>query len=463
MRAPGPLCAVFLTAAVFAKGGIAFAAPTVGVHVEAAAARPLDEEKSNQFSWGGAAVVAPEVAFHKVIGLELAVGAIVLSSTGDAGAPVGVAETEMGVAGFATLGPRIRPLATLSSNDKAFDADGLWITGGLGGGLTGDAVRPMIRAAIGYDVSTSDFAAGPFVGYFHMIEPDAGSLRPEDARIAIAGLHGSILPASRRSTSDADTDDDGIPDASDRCVERAEDKDGFQDEDGCPDADNDGDGIPDAKDACRQTKEDKDGFQDEDGCPDLDNDGDSVPDASDPCPDQAEDKDGFLDDDGCPDLDNDSDGILDAADACALEAETVNGIRDEDGCPDTEDLHVNGDHIVLDERVEFATQSAEISKQSWDLLSGVAEFISSHPEYARIHVSGHADDTGTETFNQRLSQARAESVKSFLGKMGVASERLEVSAFGESKPLEAGTTAHARAKNRRVEFVILERVKRSAP
>ena len=442
---------------------MALAAPSVSVHVEAAAAHPVDDEKSSQFGWGGAGVVAPELAFGKIFGLELAVGALVLSGETMPNAPEGVAETEMGVAGFATLGPRLRPLAWLSSSDKAFDFDGLWVAGGLGAGLTGAAVRPMIRAALGYDVSATDFAAGPFIGYFHMIEPDDGSVRPEDARIAIAGLHGSILPASRREQSDssADADGDGIADDRDGCPASAEDKDGFQDEDGCPDVDDDGDGIPDAKDACRQTKEDKDGFEDLDGCPELDNDGDGVPDATDACVNEAEDKDGFMDDDGCPELDNDGDGIADAVDRCALEPETVNGIHDDDGCPDTEDLHVAGDRIVLDDRVQFATQSAEISKQSWDLLSRVAEFINSHPEYARIHVSGHADDTGSETFNQRLSQARAESVRSFLMKMGVGGERLEVSAFGESQPIERGTTSGARAKNRRVEFVILERLKRS--
>jgi len=80
--------------------------------------------------------------------------------------------------------------------------------------------------------------------------------------------------------------------------------------------------------------EDKDGFQDTDGCPDLDNDGDGIPDAKDQCPNDPEDKDGFQDEDGCPDFDNDKDGIPDAADQCPNEPETVNGYADDDGCPD---------------------------------------------------------------------------------------------------------------------------------
>ena len=78
--------------------------------------------------------------------------------------------------------------------------------------------------------------------------------------------------------------------------------------------DTDGDGIPDTADKCPNEPEDKDGFQDDDGCPDPDNDADGVPDATDKCPTEAEAKDGFQEEDGCPDQDNDADGIQDATD-----------------------------------------------------------------------------------------------------------------------------------------------------
>ncbi len=141
---------------------------------------------------------------------------------------------------------------------------------------------------------------------------------------------------------DLDNDGDGIPDDQDRCRDEAEDFDGFQDEDGCPDPDNDGDGIPDVLDKCPNEPEDFDGFQDEDGCPDLDNDGDGIPDAVDKCPNEAEDFDGFQDEDGCPDLDNDGDGIPDAVDKCPNEPEDIDGFEDEDGCPDPDN---DGDGI----------------------------------------------------------------------------------------------------------------------
>src|SRR5262249_17322817 len=64
-------------------------------------------------------------------------------------------------------------------------------------------------------------------------------------------------------------DNDGVPDAADKCPLCPEDKDGFQDEDGCPDPDNDHDGIPDAKDACPNEPETINGVKDDDGCPDT--------------------------------------------------------------------------------------------------------------------------------------------------------------------------------------------------
>ena len=171
-----------------------------------------------------------------------------------------------------------------------------------------------------------------------------------------------------------DSDGDGIPNDRDKCPYEPEDKDGFQDEDGCPDPDNDGDGIPDKDDKCPDAAEDHDGFQDDDGCPDPDNDhdgipdlqdkcpndpedgkppfphdgcpadkhdsdGDGIPDSVDLCPLEEEDKDGFEDGDGCPDPDNDGDGIPDSRDKCPLCPEDKDGFQDEDGCPDLDNDH----------------------------------------------------------------------------------------------------------------------------
>lgn len=141
-----------------------------------------------------------------------------------------------------------------------------------------------------------------------------------------------------------DSDGDGIPDDKDACPAEAEDKDGFEDSDGCPDLDNDQDQILDVDDACRDAAEDRDNFEDEDGCPDPDNDRDGIADNADLCRDEAEDVDSFEDKDGCPDPDNDGDGVLDADDKCPLVAGSLdyNGCgptdADKDGIPDDKDV-----------------------------------------------------------------------------------------------------------------------------
>ena len=140
--------------------------------------------------------------------------------------------------------------------------------------------------------------------------------------------------ALRYAPLGSDGDGDGVLDRNDRCPAGAEDRDGFQDDDGCPDPDNDKDRVPDAQDRCRDAAETVDGFEDADGCPDGDDDKDGVPDDDDRCRNAVEDKDGFKDADGCPDPDNDGDGILDGADTCANGVEDHDGWKDEDGCPD---------------------------------------------------------------------------------------------------------------------------------
>jgi outer membrane protein OmpA-like peptidoglycan-associated protein len=155
---------------------------------------------------------------------------------------------------------------------------------------------------------------------------------------------------------DPDNDRDRILDAVDRCRDAAETVDGFEDQDGCPDLDDDGDGIPDEQDRCRNEPEDRDGFEDDDGCPDLDNDADGISDAVDKCPGGAEDRDGFKDDDGCPDPDNDLDQIPDDRDLCPDAAEDRDGFEDDDGCPDPD----NDRDGVLDAADKCPTEAETI-------------------------------------------------------------------------------------------------------
>ncbi len=113
-----------------------------------------------------------------------------------------------------------------------------------------------------------------------------------------------------------DTDRDGVVDADDHCPTQPEDRDGFEDEDGCPDPDNDHDGVPDVRDRCPDEAEDVDHHEDEDGCPDPDNDGDGVQDTDDQCPDEAAGEHPDPQRAGCPIPDTDHDGVLDPDDRC---------------------------------------------------------------------------------------------------------------------------------------------------
>ena len=210
-------------------------------------------------------------------------------------------------------------------------------------------------------------------------------------------LAGTGVPAARAIAGVSyyheigDKDGDGIGDRDDKCPTIAEDKDGFEDEDGCPDEDNDKDSIPDAKDKCPNQAETVNSFQDEDGCPDdvpdrdkdgiadgedmcpddggksvirskgpyfgcPDRDGDGVPDKTDKCPDQPEDTDGFEDLDGCPDPDNDHDGVPDDQDECIDQPETINGFKDEDGCPD---VAADRDHDGIPDAIDKCPDQPE--------------------------------------------------------------------------------------------------------
>src|SRR5262249_48998032 len=208
-----------------------------------------------------------------------------------------------------------------------------------------------------------------------------------------------------------DRDHDGVPDSQDLCPDEPEDRDGFEDADGCPDPDNDQDGIPDAQDKCPNEPEDRDGFQDDDGCPEPDNDGDGIADAQDKCPNEPEDRDGFEDDDGCPELDNDGDGIADAVDPCPNQAETRNGADADDGCPDSGGaVVVTASKIEVPDQIQFETGSARILGRSLALLDHIAEKIKANPQVKRIRIEGHTDDVGSAERNLKVSQSRADAV-----------------------------------------------------
>ena len=219
------------------------------------------------------------------------------------------------------------------------------------------------------------------------------------------------------------------------------------------DKDTDGDGIPDSVDKCPNEPEDKDGFQDEDGCPDPDNDGDGILDKDDKCPNEPEDKDGFQDEDGCPDPDNDGDGIPDDKDKCPNEPETVNGYQDEDGCPDEIPAALKKFTGVI-KGINFKTGSAEITKDSHTVLDNAVQVLVDYPD-VKLEIGGHTDNVGKAEFNRELSQKRADSVKTYLVGKGISAARLTAVGYGMDKPITSNKTAKDKAQNRRTEYTLL--------
>ena len=239
-----------------------------------------------------------------------------------------------------------------------------------------------------------------------------------------------------------DTDGDGIPDDIDRCPLDPEDKDGFQDEDGCPDPDNDGDGIVDKLDACPNDP----GPLENQGCPIMDRDGDGVPDDVDKCPDEP----GPKENQGCPDKDTDGDGIPDRLDKCPLQFGPP-----PDGCPKKYALVVvSREKIEIKQQVHFATAKYRVLPDSFPLLNQVAQVLQDFPKM-RVSVEGHTDNVGGEASNMKLSQRRAEAVRDYLVSKGISPSRLEAVGYGPTKPIASNKTAKGKGLNRRTEFRIV--------
>jgi outer membrane protein OmpA-like peptidoglycan-associated protein/opacity protein-like surface antigen len=304
------------------------------------------------------------------------------------------------------------------------------------------------------------------------------------------------------SVKPLDNDHDGVPDKMDKCPNTApgtavdvdgcdlikdSDHDGvFDNKDRCPntepgmpvdsfgcDLDSDHDGVPDKMDKCPNTAP---GTKvDADGC-DLvkDADHDGVPDDLDKCPDTPagykvgpdgceikndRDHDGFPDDaDDCPDQpgtvkgcpDRDGDGIPDNKDKCPDQKEIFNGYKDDDGCPDDELDEFSG----VIEGIFFEVNQNTIKKESYPKLNRAAEVLGKY-KILNFVIEGHTDSSGSKAWNMKLSEQRAQSVLEYLRYRGISGDRMAVEAFGPTKPIADNKTKEGKAKNRRIEFRIL--------
>ncbi len=105
-------------------------------------------------------------------------------------------------------------------------------------------------------------------------------------------------------------------------------------------------------------------------------------------------------------------------------------------------------------KIQFETARAVILPESEPLLKSVLDAANKCPQL-RIQVAGHTDSRGSETYNQGLSEARAQAVLTYLTSAGMSADRLEAKGFGETSPIETNDTAEGRSANRRIEFNVL--------
>ena len=391
----------------------------------AAATFPVTHSQSALFEPGASAhaMVALPLGRHAAVEARLFGG---LLADGPAPSDGNRIDPGLGTWLGAGLGLTLRPLGDL---DPSHRATGLLLTVEGGGAWTGALVRPALSGALGWGFAWDDVVVTPELRVLHVVQLD-DPLDTSQAVLVSAGL--SLV----------------FGDTTPPLVVEEEPPRGP--------LDSDGDGILDELDACPDVPEDADGLADEDGCPEDDFDQDEVPDVSDACSSVPEDRDGLEDTDGCPEDDADVDGILDPADACPEAPETQNGLDDQDGCPDEGLIVLEGDRVVLDETVLFDTSRARVHRAARPVLAANAQLFLEHEEWGTMRVEGHADSRGESELNEWLSTLRAERVRDVLVGLGVPAERIEIAGYGETRPRAEGEGEAALARNRRVEFVMLD-------
>jgi OOP family OmpA-OmpF porin len=165
----------------------------------------------------------------------------------------------------------------------------------------------------------------------------------------------------------------------------------------------------------------------------LDSDGDGVTDDLDRCPDTPTGV--KVDAQGCP-IDTDGDGVYDYLDKCPG---TLVGAR------------VNAKGCWVLERVHFDTDKWEIKPEDYAILDEVVPVLKRNPTL-RVEIEGHTDNRGSEVYNKKLSEKRAEAVKNYFVNKGIEAKRLSAAGYGFSRPVASNDRREGRAQNRRVEL-----------
>ena len=271
-------------------------------------------------------------------------------------------------------------------------------------------------------------------------------------------------PAPSRALIDSDLDglyDPGqrgvIPADEDACPQQP----GPRENRGCPWIDSDGDGFYDpgqggvpaeSVDACPQQP----GPRETQGCPLIDSDGDTLYDPGQPVPaaevDLCPAEPGPRELQGCPDRDKDR--IPDRLDKCPDVPETVNQIDDADGCPDERPKAVEKMSGVI-AGIYFDVDKDTIKPRSRVTLDRAVKVLTDFPT-TRWKIGGHTDSDGAREHNIDLSNPRAASVRQYLIDRGIDGARLESQGFGPDEPIDTNATKKGKARNRRIEFQLID-------
>ncbi|MCG7907145.1 MAG: OmpA family protein [Candidatus Thiodiazotropha taylori] len=115
-----------------------------------------------------------------------------------------------------------------------------------------------------------------------------------------------------------------------------------------------------------------------------------------------------------------------------------------------------GDNIILNlpGNITFEVDKTYVKADFVEILDSVALVLNEYKS-TMIEVAGHTDSTGSESYNQRLSQQRAQSVSEILNRNGVAGVRIDTVGYGETRPIASNGNAAGRQQNRRVELTLL--------
>jgi flagellar motor protein MotB len=168
-----------------------------------------------------------------------------------------------------------------------------------------------------------------------------------------------------------------------------------------------------------------------------DSDCDGINDSCDACPGTPEGV--TVDDRGCP-LDTDRDGVADYLDKCP--GTPYGAVVDEQGC------WVIGDAL-------FDFDKYTIKKEYYSVLDEATSVLKKNPDL-KIEIQGHTCSMGTEAYNKKLSERRADAVMDYFISKGISETRLTAVGYGLSKPKASNETEAGRILNRRVELAVLD-------